>query len=137
MARHGRATFIVCNILEVAIIVLEEKRLDGLKQTLASENPEYFFLFHNGITALCERLQMDTVNNRLKLEGLSVVNGCQSLSTILACSEKAKNANRPRPRNATLSGMPEGQPKKLAKSVVHPTTAVPVKLKIGARTTTS
>jgi hypothetical protein len=71
---------------------LTNKVNKGLKQTLASEAPEYFFLFHNGITALCERLKMDAADNRLSLEGLSVVNGCQSLSTILACSEKAKAA---------------------------------------------
>ncbi len=70
---------------------LTNKVNKGLKQTLSGDTPEYFFLFHNGITALCERLEMDSTN-RLSLEGLSVVNGCQSLSTILACSEKAKAA---------------------------------------------
>jgi hypothetical protein len=64
----------------------------GLKQTINGENPQYFFLYHNGITALCERLDLDPVSNRLQLEGLSVVNGCQSINTILACSEKAKKA---------------------------------------------
>jgi len=71
---------------------LTNKVNKGLKQTLSGETPEYFFLFHNGITALCDRLQLDPVTNRLQLDGLSVVNGCQSLSTILACSEKAKAA---------------------------------------------
>jgi AIPR protein len=63
-----------------------------MKQTLTGENPQYFFLFHNGITALCERMQFDPVTHRLTLEGLCVVNGCQSLNTILACSEKVKAA---------------------------------------------
>jgi AIPR protein len=71
---------------------LTNKVNKGLKQTLTGETPEYFFLFHNGITALCDRLQLDPQTNRLELDGLSVVNGCQSLSTILACSEKAKAA---------------------------------------------
>lgn len=71
---------------------LTNKVNKGLKQTLSGDNPEYFFLFHNGITALCEKLEIDPATNRLQLEGLSVVNGCQSLSTILACSEKAKAA---------------------------------------------
>ena len=71
---------------------LTNKVNKGLKQTLSGENPEYFFLFHNGITALCDRLRLDPASNQLQLDGLSVVNGCQSLSTILACSEKAKAA---------------------------------------------
>lgn len=33
---------------------------------------------------------MEKSNGVLKLHGLSVVNGCQSLNTILSCSEKVK-----------------------------------------------
>ncbi|MES2459889.1 MAG: AIPR family protein [Armatimonadota bacterium] len=64
----------------------------GLKQTLSGETPQFFFLYHNGITALCEELALDPATNSLTLKGLSVVNGCQSLNTILACSEKVKAA---------------------------------------------
>lgn len=71
---------------------LTNKVNKGLKQTLSGDNPEYFFLYHNGITALCEKMALDPEKNHLQLDGLSVVNGCQSLSTILACSEKAKAA---------------------------------------------
>ncbi len=71
---------------------LSNKVNKGLKQTIQGETPQYFFLFHNGITALCEKLMLDTTKHELVLEGMSVVNGCQSLSTIRACSEKAKNA---------------------------------------------
>src|SRR5690606_29839790 len=42
----------------------------------------------NGITAICDR--MDLENNELKMYGLSVVNGCQSLNTIQSCSETVK-----------------------------------------------
>jgi len=71
---------------------LTNKVNKGLKQTINGDNPQYFFLYHNGITALCERLDLDPTTNRLQLEGLSIVNGCQSINTILACSEKAKKA---------------------------------------------
>ena len=71
---------------------LTNKVNKGIKQTINGETPQYFFLYHNGITALCERLDFDPASNQLRLEGLSVVNGCQSLNTILACSEKAKGA---------------------------------------------
>jgi hypothetical protein len=71
---------------------LTNKVNKGLKQTLNGENPQFFFLYHNGITALCEGLNLDSRTNELTLTGLSVVNGCQSLNTILACSEKVKSA---------------------------------------------
>jgi hypothetical protein len=71
---------------------LSNKVNKGLKQTIQSDTPQYFFLFHNGITALCEKLTIDETKHSLILNGISVVNGCQSLTTILACSEKAKNA---------------------------------------------
>ncbi len=71
---------------------LSNKVNKGLKQTIQSDTPQYFFLFHNGITALCEKLTIDDNKHELMLDGMSVVNGCQSLTTIRACSEKAKNA---------------------------------------------
>jgi hypothetical protein len=63
----------------------------GIKSTLYSDNHRDFFFFHNGITAICNKLSKD--NGTLKLHGLSVVNGCQSLNTILSCSERVKNIN--------------------------------------------
>jgi len=53
-----------------------------------SDKHKDFFFFHNGITAICNK--MEIANNQLSMHGLSVVNGCQSLNTILNCSETAK-----------------------------------------------
>ncbi len=61
----------------------------GIKQTIYNEL-ENFFFFHNGITAICS--EMEIRDNEMLLKGLSVVNGCQSLNTILSCSEKVKEA---------------------------------------------
>lgn len=48
-----------------------------------------FFFFHNGITAICNKMEeVDT--GKFKFYGLNVVNGCQSLNTILSCSENVK-----------------------------------------------
>ena len=71
---------------------LTNKVNKGLKQTINSDPPHYFFLYHNGITALCEKLELNAETHQLTLAGISVVNGCQSLNTILSCSEKAKQA---------------------------------------------
>lgn len=59
-----------------------------IKTTIYGDKHRDFFFFHNGITAICSRLQLE--GNQLRLQGLSVVNGCQSLTTILSCSEKVK-----------------------------------------------
>lgn len=64
----------------------------GIKSTIYSENHKEFFFFHNGITAICNKL--DKQNGSLKLHGLSVVNGCQSLNTILNCSEQVKKLDQ-------------------------------------------
>jgi len=59
-----------------------------IRQTILGDKHKDFFFFHNGITAICNRLEIN--DDKLKLYGLSVVNGCQSLNTIQSCSETAK-----------------------------------------------
>ena len=61
----------------------------GIKETIYKNNKEFFF-YHNGITALCNKMDFDESSQNLTFNGLSVVNGCQSLTTILSCSEKVK-----------------------------------------------
>lgn len=60
----------------------------GIRNTINSDKHRDFFFFHNGITAICNRLEV--TDTHLHLEGLSVVNGCQSLNTILNCSMRVK-----------------------------------------------
>ncbi len=60
----------------------------GIKSTIFHDSKDFFF-YHNGITAICKKMKFEN-NGILSLRGLSVVNGCQSLNTILSCSEKVK-----------------------------------------------
>lgn len=60
----------------------------GIRNTLYGDKHRDFFFFHNGITAICQ--QFDLEQNQLKMRGLSVVNGCQSLNTILRSSEQVR-----------------------------------------------
>jgi hypothetical protein len=64
----------------------------GIKNTIYNDGEDFFF-FHNGITALCNKMEFIEESKQLILKGLSVVNGCQSLNTILSCSEKIKTLN--------------------------------------------
>jgi len=61
----------------------------SMKSTIYGDRYRDFFFYHNGITAICNKLESNDGN--LILNGLNVVNGCQSLNTILACSEKVKD----------------------------------------------
>lgn len=60
----------------------------GIKATIYSNGGDFFF-YHNGVTAICNQMELAD-DGTLKVRGLSVVNGCQSLNTILSCSEKVK-----------------------------------------------
>lgn len=61
----------------------------AIRTTIYSDKYRDFFFFHNGITAICNRMTLSD-DGVLQLHGLSVVNGCQSLNTILSCSERVK-----------------------------------------------
>lgn len=61
-----------------------------IKKTLSDPTKcREFFFFHNGITAICNKLE-ELGDGQFKFFGLNVVNGCQSLNTILSCSEAVK-----------------------------------------------
>ena len=68
---------------------LNNKVNKSIKNTIYSDKHKDFFFYHNGITAICNK--MDLEDGILNLHTLSVVNGCQSLNTILSCSERVKN----------------------------------------------
>ena len=60
----------------------------GIKATIYGADSDDFFFRHNGITALCESTEI--ADGTLTVRGINVVNGCQSLNTILSCSERIK-----------------------------------------------
>jgi hypothetical protein len=62
----------------------------GLRQTLEGDRIQDFFFYHNGITALCKKFSLDDTGAKLTVHDLSVVNGCQSLTTIYSCSESVR-----------------------------------------------
>ena len=61
----------------------------AIARTIKNNANEFFFL-HNGITAICSK--MEIIEDSLFVKELNVVNGCQSLNTIYSCSEYAKKA---------------------------------------------
>ncbi|MEW4461327.1 AIPR family protein [Roseibium algicola] len=63
----------------------------GIRSSILGDKRSDFFFFHNGVTALCNKMALE--GDTLSLWGLSIVNGCQSLNTILSCSEKVKTVD--------------------------------------------
>lgn len=62
-----------------------------LSKTIHSDKVRDFFFYHNGITALCDSMHLDTNRGSLTVDGLSIVNGCQSLNTIYSASERIRS----------------------------------------------
>lgn len=62
-----------------------------LSKTIHSDKVRDFFFYHNGITALCDSMHLDAEKGTLTVDGLSVVNGCQSLNTIYSASERIRS----------------------------------------------
>jgi hypothetical protein len=60
----------------------------GIKHTIYNNSRDFFFS-HNGITAICNQMELAD-DGTLRVKGVSVVNGCQSLNTVLSCSEKVR-----------------------------------------------
>lgn len=61
-----------------------------LRKTILSERVRDFFFYHNGVTAICDSIALSDEGRKLTVRGFSVVNGCQSLSTIYAASERVR-----------------------------------------------
>jgi AIPR protein len=63
----------------------------GLRDTINGNYVRDFFFYHNGITALCDAAEISHDQKMIEIRNLSVVNGCQSLTTIYGCSERTRS----------------------------------------------
>jgi hypothetical protein len=56
-----------------------------------SEEHLNFFLYHNGITIVCEQLEEKLEQNKITLANYAVINGCQSMLTFFENRDKLSN----------------------------------------------
>ncbi|MGH9498954.1 MAG: AIPR family protein [Terriglobales bacterium] len=63
----------------------------AMRATINGERVRDFFYYHNGVTAICDSASYDAAKGSLSVKGLSVVNGCQSLSTVYSVSERVRS----------------------------------------------
>jgi hypothetical protein len=88
----------------------------GMIDTIKDE-PQLFFYYNNGVTAVCE--QFDQVNNELRCKNLQIINGAQTITTIakqsdslrlsdlkillkIVCAEKGKRTKIPQGLNEKI-----------------------------------
>jgi hypothetical protein len=62
----------------------------ALRSTIHGERVKDFFYYHNGVTAICDQATYNAEKGTVTVKGFSVVNGCQSLSTIFSSSERVR-----------------------------------------------
>jgi len=64
----------------------------SIKNTIdKADEHNNFFLYHNGITIVCEQLDEDLEHNKISLAGYAVINGCQSMLTFFENKDKLSN----------------------------------------------
>ena len=64
----------------------------SIKDTIdKSSEHNNFFLYHNGITIVCEELSEDLDNNKISLTGYAVINGCQSMLAFFENKDNLSN----------------------------------------------
>jgi len=74
---------------------LSNKVNKGIRATLEGDDVEDFFFYHNGVTALCKEFVLRDDGRKLAVTDLSIVNGCQSITTIYKCSQRVRTLTDP------------------------------------------
>lgn len=62
----------------------------GIYNTASTDDSKNFFFYHNGIVLICDKIKNSTGNQRLLLEGVSVVNGCQTINSLKRAYDDGK-----------------------------------------------
>ncbi|BBB47241.1 hypothetical protein Pelsub_P0468 [Pelolinea submarina] len=64
----------------------------SIKETInITDEHENFFLYHNGITIICEKLVENLDRNKISIEKYAVINGCQSMLSFFENRNKLSN----------------------------------------------
>jgi hypothetical protein len=75
-------TKIACSIGTYAVFLGRKGEVNsGLTHTLTDE-PQHFYYYNNGISALCEDYEFDEDNRKLSIRKLQIVNGAQTIGAL-------------------------------------------------------
>lgn len=81
---------------EIAVIFDENIRLfesdsevnAGISNTASSDIAPMFYFYNNGVTFICDNADNSVNSSTLRLEGTSIVNGCQTVTSLFQLSEQ-------------------------------------------------
>lgn len=63
----------------------------GINRTATStKQADMFYFYNNGIVFICDKAKNSPASNEITLEGVSIVNGCQSLNVLYNAQKKGK-----------------------------------------------
>lgn len=62
----------------------------GIYNTAIGDESSKFFFYHNGIVFICDSCKNSTGNQKLMLDGASVVNGCQTINSLKKAYDEGK-----------------------------------------------
>lgn len=62
----------------------------GIKETASSNESELFYYYNNGITLICNLYNNDATARMLYTEGVSIVNGCQTVTSLYDLNKNGK-----------------------------------------------
>lgn len=79
----------------IRLVETNSKVNNGIKKTASSEhNANMFYFYNNGITFICDNVQVSPNNLTVTLHGVSIVNGCQTVTSLFELHEKNKLSNQ-------------------------------------------
>lgn len=93
------AKALVDNIKDVIGVIFDENvRLlekkssvnEGIKRTASSGEASMFYLYNNGITFICDKFTPSPTSQQIAIEGASIVNGCQTVTSLYQLNEEGK-----------------------------------------------
>ncbi|EFI85249.1 hypothetical protein HMPREF0556_10448 [Listeria grayi DSM 20601] len=63
---------------------------DNIKKTASNNSSEMFYFYNNGITFICDSIENSPNSRIAKLEGASIVNGCQTVTSLFEVYKEGK-----------------------------------------------
>lgn len=74
----------------IRLLEKNSKVNENIKKTASSNISNMFYFYNNGITFICDNIQNSPNSRSAKLEGASIVNGCQTVTSLFETYQKGK-----------------------------------------------
>ncbi|HRY52241.1 MAG TPA: AIPR family protein [Candidatus Portnoybacteria bacterium] len=90
--KYGSTKLLSANVREYLGSRNTDKNINKGIQKTALSDPSHFCVFNNGITALVNNYKTDKSNRKVEINGLSIVNGAQTVGAIGTAKQNIKDS---------------------------------------------